>query len=70
MSRTLATMIHASALSLVPSKSSARCRFRLCQASVRDMLTVCVEAIRSGGNKLQQQLLVVAGNGTETWLTA
>lgn len=34
------------------------------------MLTVCVEAIRSGGNKLQQQLLVVAGNGTETWLTA
>ncbi len=42
--------------------------------SVRDMLAVCVEAMRSDNNQFQQQLVNAswAGErtGTETWLTA
>ena len=42
--------------------------------SVRDMLAVCVEAMRTNNDKLQQQLLAAAWPGeragTETWLTS
>ncbi len=42
--------------------------------SVRDLLAVCVEAMRTDDNKLQRQLLAAAWSGeptgTETWLTA
>ena len=42
--------------------------------SVRDILVVCVEAMRTDNDKLQQQLLVAARagdrSGAETWLTA